>query len=505
MKVTEAVEHMTVAYLRRIIDSFTKDFPKPDTERAREIIVQNTDELTDSERIKRKLTGSNLPYSTRVLQHNVLEVLLDQPERMATEEAITEAVISLEKDILQEAEDPESLEYEDESSIEILREVLDVAVADDEVTRDELSLIRRLRRKLGVQERSKQILLAQLDHFPRAGNEIHSPSELSDVLNDLQKLGVVFYCNRLDGGVYLIPEEIVPGVKEALGIEMSEKPWRLLLSNLTVDYLAAILREQGLPSRPGSGRKEDQIEWIVRAGIQPSEALRCLTSSDLYDILDGLAGATVSGSKDERIQRIIDYFVNLVIKDVPEEASPAERYYEYLVELAHRDRESLLANEVISKDRDMDSAFEEGTRYLFEEKLGLKLLEMSGSDHPDGALELKGGVLLMWDTKSKEDVYRFPKSHVRQFKRYIRDSGRRVAVFLVIVPDLEKEAETRAELLKAESTHDSDVALIAAEDLKWMAEEWPEYTRASEFDPEVFNTTGVLARGKLEQRMELFL
>lgn len=130
-------------------------------------------------------------------------------------------------------------------------------------------MIHRLRRNLGIQHRSKQILLAQLGHFPRAGNEIHTPSELSDVLADLQKQGVVFYCNRLDGGVFLIPEDIVPGVKKALGIEISWKPWRLLLSNLTVRHLSKILQAHGLPKYPGERRKEDQILWIILAGIQP--------------------------------------------------------------------------------------------------------------------------------------------------------------------------------------------------------------------------------------------
>lgn len=502
MKVAEAVEHMTVAYLRKIIDSFTKDFPKPEEERAREIVVQNTDELTDPERIERQLSVAERPYSTRILHHNLLEALLNRPERMATEESIVEDVIALERQVLAEAEDPESLEYEDASSLNTLRAVLSVAVEDDELSSDEFSLLERLRRKLSVHERSKRILLAQLDHFPRAGNEVHSPSELTGALNDLQRLGVLFYCNRLDGGVFVVPEELVPGVKSALGIELSKKPWRLLLENLTVHHLSTILRAHGLP---GGGLKEERIERVMHAGIQPSEALDALTSSELYDILDGLAGAAVSGTKQERIQRIIDYFVHLVIKDVPEEASPAETYYEYLVELAHRDRESLLANEVISKDRDMDAAFEEGTRFLFEERLGLRLLQMSGSDHPDGALELGNGDLLMWDTKSKEDVYRFPRSHIRQFKRYIRDSGRRVSVFLVIVPDVESDAESRAGLLKAQSGHDTDVPIITAEDLKWLSEEWREYTSASDFDPEVFNTTGVLSRGELEQRMKLFL
>lgn len=55
---------------------------------------------------------------------------------MATEESIVQHVTSLEKEILGEAEAPHSLQYEDESSLETLRAVLDMAVEDDEVTRD---------------------------------------------------------------------------------------------------------------------------------------------------------------------------------------------------------------------------------------------------------------------------------------------------------------------------------------------------------------------------------
>jgi hypothetical protein len=358
MKVAEAVEHMTALYLRRIVDSFTKDFPKPEEERAREIIVQNVDELTDSGRIQRRLAPNGRRYSTRVLHQNILEAVLNSPERQASEEQIVEAVTAREKEILREAEGSEALQYEDDSALETMRDVLEVAVEDDRISKDELRLVDRLRRKLDVQERSKQVLLAQVDHFPQPGNEIHTPTELSDALSDLQKLGVLFYCNRLDGGLYVIPEELVDGVKQALGIEMSEKPLRLLLSHLTVDHLRTVLQANGLPGRPGDGRKEDQIQWIMHAGIRPSEALDALTYSELYDVLSDLPGATVSGSKTEKIQRLIDYFVNLVIKEVPEEASPAETYYEYLVELARRDRGSLLANDVISKDRDMDAAFD---------------------------------------------------------------------------------------------------------------------------------------------------
>jgi hypothetical protein len=502
MRVEEAVECMTALYLRRIIDSFARDFRKPNEQQAREIIVRNVKELTDPARIEHQLSSGDGPYSARILQRNALKALLKKPGWTASEAAIVKDVMALEKATLREARDRTCMQYEDGKSIDILRAVLEVAIEDDAVSREELSLVERLRQKLGIKARSTDLILAQLKHFPRRGNQVHSPSEIAEALAELQRLGAVFYCNKLGGGVHLIPEEVVPGVQRALGIELAENAWRLLLDGLTSRDLGVILRRHGLP---GGGHKEERIARVLRSGLQPSEVLGTLTSAGLYAVLSGLPGANVSGTKEARIRRIIDYYANLVIHDVPKEAAPGQVYYEYLVELARRDRESLLANKVITKDRDMDSAFEEGTRWLFRNRLGLRLLDMPGSDHPDGTLELRSGDLLMWDTKSKEDVYRFPRTHVRQFKRYIRDSGRRVSAFLVIVPEIGKGAETSADLLKSQSGDDTDVALITAEDLKWLAEKWAEASSGKGFDPEVFNVTGTLGRSKLEQRMKLFL
>ena len=65
-----------------------------------------------------------------------------------------------------------------------------------------------------------------------------------------------------------------------------------------------------------------------------------------------------------------------------DEASPGERFYKYLPELARRDRENLLANQIITKDLDIEHGFEAATRFLFESRLGHKLMEMAGSEHP---------------------------------------------------------------------------------------------------------------------------
>lgn len=502
MKVSEAVEQMSKLYLHRVIESFTRDFPRLDEERARETIVKNADELTDPARIERRLEYKDVAYAERILATGVLEILLNAPGSAATEREIVEIGTAAQEKVIAESGSDDGLQYEDPRSLDILRTVLEVAVEDERISEEEISLIRRLREKLGVTRKSQHLLLAQLEHYPRTGNRVHTPSDFREALSDLQRRGVVFYCNRLPEPQFVVPDEMVRGVKAAIGLELSDDSYRLLLDALTVHQLAEISKEAGLPTY---GRKDERIDRIVDAGIRPSEALDSLTNKELYEILGGLAGANVSGSKQERTNRIIDYFANLVIKPVPSEADPGERYYGYFVELAHRDRENLLANKVIKKDRNMDAAFEEGARYLFANRLGLESLPTPGSDHADGVLELSSGDLFMWDTKSKESVYAFPASHVTQFKRYIRDADRRVSCFLVIVPEIDERAEHNAARLKFESREDTDVALIAAEDLKWVAEDWVARGEEHPFNLEVFNITGVLNRDILRRRMEMFL
>ena len=110
----------------------------------------------------------------------------------------------------------------------------------------------------------------------------------------------------------------------------------------------------------------------------------------------------------------------------------------------------------------------------------------------------------MWDNKSKESVYSFPPSHMKQFKRYIRDAPDRVSCFLVIVPEIAEGAESNAARLKVESGTDTDIALIAAGDLLWLAEEWRLTGAGEPFNLDVLNITGVLSRPVLEQRLKLF-
>jgi len=66
-------------------------------------------------------------------------------------------------------------------------------------------------------------------------------------------------------------------------------------------------------------------------------------------------------------------------------------------------------------------------------------------------------------------------------------------------------AEHNAARLKFESREDTDVALIAAEDPKWVAEEWVARGEDRPFNLEVFSITGVLDREVPRRRMSVFL
>ena len=257
---------------------------------------------------------------------------------------------------------------------------------------------------------------------------------------------------KADGAPYVIPDEMRASVMDALGLELGLHAWGLLLNALTFSQLKQTLIKKKLPS---SGTKSELKGRVISSGLSPSRVLGILP------------------------------------------------------ELARRDRENLLANQIIGKDIDIERGFEAATRFLFESRLGLKLMEMTGSEHPDGCIRFggrrkAGGDVLMWDNKSTETAYTFPPSHLRQFKRYIRDSRDPVACFLVVVADADDSAMDRVWQLAADCAG-TNVAVIAAENLGWVAEEWWGRGVDGGFNLEVLNMTGILSRPLLEQRMRLFL
>ncbi len=497
---------MSISYLRRIVKSFIKeDVVKGDIERLREQIRQNTEELVNHERIRHALRMDDIPRSKRILYHSILINLL-QAEGLYCEESELYGIIkNYEQEMIKKANQEDAFVYTDDHSLEVYETVLQVALEDENVDRSEYVLLEKLRKKLGINSQVDRLLEVKLGMYPKPNNELHTYDEFNEAVRDLQSKGILFYCNQVDSeNLIVLPEELAEPVKKILGFELKRERFQNLLQQLTNDQLYQILNDNELPV---SGTKKERMGHIIKANIKPSEALEYISSTELSELCRTIDGITkVSGTKDKKIKRIIRYFDNLSNKEPQKSEDPREVYYQFYTELAARNIEELRTKGIVKKDREIEWYFEEGTRYLFEKKLNLDLNEEVGTEHADGSVTMKNGQLLLWDNKSKEGKYDFPNSHLKQFARYIRESHTRVNVFLVIVADVTEEAEDKALELKWKTETDTDVALIRARDLKFVAENWKDYSRGDKsFYPSVFNTQGILDRETLKKNMRIIL
>lgn len=440
--------------------------------------------------------------SNRILTNEILRNLLETNDSTCTEDTLFSSIQEYEKKVIEKSKATDTLNLLEEKDTEIYGTVLEVALEDNIVTRDEYSLLEKLREKLNISRYHCRLIEAQLGKFPKSGNSVHDRSEFDEALKYLQSKGILFYCNiDVDENMVVIPKEIRSGVKIFLGFEMRTESHQLLHAEIRKDQLQKIARYFELSPY---GNKMQLSNRIIEAGCKPSEQLRCLGNEEIYEICKKLKGVHVSGSKERKIKNIINYYDSLNLLKPQDSEDPRAKYYQYLEKLAARDNKELYRIKLIRKDKDMESYFEEGTRYLFEKKLGCQLIEFSGTDHADGGVSFPNKNLLLWDNKSAEKQYFFPESDYNQFRKYINNSEKRVNVFLIIVPEIGKDAELKAIRLKQATKTDTDVALITATDLKYVAENWKKLQKKEVFNLNVFNTSGILDRKKLETYLKLY-
>ena len=361
-------------------------------------------------------------------------------------------------------------------NLELYRFVLEVAWDhEDSKSPDEVNLLRKLRERLGITEADHRFIEAKLGKYPKPSNQSHTKGEVNHARKYLQRKGILFAIQHDDGeDVDVIPEELAVVMRRILGLEIRVDSYCELMAHKPLrkkKHLYDVLDRSGVEYV-----KADTVEALVGRVIDyipPSKAIASssprygLTSEQLVTWCKQL-GERASGTTEERVQRIITHFDMLRPVDiqVPDERA---RWYEFYGALATRDSSTLRAQHVIEKDLEMESKFEEATKYLFSDKFNHAPLHQAGTNHPDGLLAL-GTNFLMWDNKSKETAVNL-KDHIKQFDAYMSKADKPVPIFLVIGPSFTPESETEAIRYHAEH-FDRNIALITAEELKRLAEEW---------------------------------
>lgn len=471
-------------------------------EEMREVILKNIDEFQNKERVKSYLDFSDESRDVTLLNEMILMALMEKEGYLLSEAGLYNEVEDMQETILKQSSDDDYINrFIPQEAKRIYSAVLDAAWKKDEsLNAHEINILDVLRNELDLSKREHYLLESRIGRFPQKGNKLHSHQQISRSLINLQTRGLILRF-REDKSYYVIPKDIARILRYEMGGELRNEVYATLLNDLSVTQLREILHQLNFNV---SGVKEILISRIIEHNILPSTALRVFSSKELSDILRKLEGAKISGKKKEKVQNIIDYYEMLSTPTSTDPTDERARLYDFYEELAARDYKTLRVNKIIEKDANVDNYFEDATRYIFEKKFGLDLMEMEGTRHPDGKVQFNKREVLLWDNKSTEEPYTFSEKNFNQFLRYIRSEKMRVTLFLIIVHDYSKEAVAQAQKLKAFSEEDTDVALIKASDLAYVAEQWKNYSDQKNpvFNLQVFNVTGELTRNLLLSRME---
>lgn len=195
----------------------------------------------------------------------------------------------------------------------IYRRVLEAAWHDDEVLdASEIRLLTLLREELG---------LLRMEHFLLAHHSAIQPlwrheRALEDVVRELAEAGIVY---EVHPGRIALPDELVPHVRRSLGVAMSNDAVRRLLMRLdSGSHLRAALEDHDLPT---SGSKQERIERIIQNFVPMNRVVDTMHIEDARELARKL-GLPVRGAKEELVNRIVDHFSvggDIAIEGVEEE------------------------------------------------------------------------------------------------------------------------------------------------------------------------------------------
>lgn len=487
MKYNEAVSAVpTLNDLKRIASAHVVDHSHLQEEELRSALIKVRPQYLHFDTVKDGLDAAfcrQESASQRVLAEMILnEVLLNEDGYMLEESQTEEKVMEVEQRFVNLSNETELSSLAAGKSPDRRRDfdlyyfVLQVAWEhEDNKSPDEANLLRKLRGKLRISAWDHIVMEAKIGKFPKPNNEIHTRGEIREVRRRLHTLGLLFTCRDDDRKNYdVIPEELVAVMRQVMEKEIRTSSYRVLLKHKLVrrkNYLQETLDKAGIGWNASD--TVDVLSQRILTTVRPSLLLGGVTSRDglsveeLYQWCSEL-GLAVSGSKQERVLRIINYYDSLRQTVAPSEDERAVWYAVYEA-LASRDCASLRARRIISKDLEVEHKFEDATSYLFEHKLRHTPLKQGGTNHPDGLLTFKDRYV-MWDNKSKESEVSL-RDHLKQFNEYMNRADKPVPVFLVIGPSFTPDSEMLAVQYTADHL-DRNIVLITATELKALAEEW---------------------------------
>jgi len=501
MKIADVLPELTIQPLRRFADAWDVSTIKSDKRDVFEqAILGEASRIDTGEAVLQRLAAfeREIDYVHRTNAEMVLRRMLDVPDYVFADECeLIKRVVDADAAFFEYAKDNAAIRHLDQRSIDIYQSVLEVAW-DNKVSFDEYQLIERLRRKLGIARRDHRVMEVRvLDTSPIG------PPEAEQALRDLTYHG--FVCRFKRGGQTqaVVPEEIALRLRSIYGITLQSSAYRNLAAKLPIAVIKEALQQANQPAV--SLKKEFLIDRLIDGDVPPAALLERVDNDALDELLANFPEPKPLALRAVKIKHLISHFDRFVKPFEPPPAGPDSIYYAYLVELASRQYGVLRAAGVIQQDQNVDRAFERGVRYAFSSLLGHPAIRFTGAAHADGGVMAKKGRMVLWDCKSALRPYALTEAKCAQFLLYVaKEAPNVVCPFIVFSGEFTGDSEARALALKANCPRGTEIALMTAADLKWLADKWNREYPDKRLPLDVLAHTGLLNAGILELRLKLF-
>lgn len=239
----------------------------------------------------------------------ILETLLEAPEHAVAASGFRELVMGRMNSIAERIRSGELLARGE--SLRVYRRVLvEARRGDVQLDASETALLGALRRELGIRS-VEHFLIEHHDDFREFWDKEHG---FLNEMHALRSYGLLF----AHQGNIVLAEEVVPLVRQSLGLEMPTANRRRLYERLTGSELGDALAAFELKT---SGTREEKLDRLVTNYVQPSEVLRLVQLQTLRELCRE-SDLAVSGTKEELVERLTECFLH-GLDQKREETEPA--------------------------------------------------------------------------------------------------------------------------------------------------------------------------------------
>lgn len=237
----------------------------------------------------------------------IITLLLDAPDFSLPTTGFKDAVLAETSRIAAAIDSGEILKRAEQ--LRVYRRVLYQARSNDmRIDPSESAILGVLRQELEV----AQVEHFLIEHHADLREFWQQEGAFTREIHALRSAGLVF----VREGQTLLPEDLAPVVRQVLGIDMPREAARRLLTRLSNQELHQALSELGAPT---SGSKDERIERLIAHMAQPRVILRRVGLDTLKEICRDI-GAVVSGAKHDLVARIVAHVA--AGRDIAREPEP---------------------------------------------------------------------------------------------------------------------------------------------------------------------------------------